>query len=177
MCSPPHVPNARLPSAHSLHNFLYSAASSRQVFRYAWHRSWHGARVMNTITTTSLCHGVASWKFGDCGKICVRIVMVNYSGWWAQHTWVGENFRWREWGGDLQNQGIGTFDVRDAAMARRNANCVWGTDRRVATVLLGNRRWCPHVTTQAILEHFSYVTWITTFGLWQVVPVIKPTHC
>jgi hypothetical protein len=176
MCLPPHISNARLPSVHSRQNFLYSAASPCQVFWYAWHRSWHGLHMMNAVTTTGLCHGVLSWKFGNCRKICVRIVMVNHSGWWAQHTWVGEIFRWREWGGNLQNQRIRTFDVRDVAMARRNANRIWDTDRRVAMVLLGNRCWCPYATTQAILEHFSYVTWITTFWLWQVVPVIKPTH-
>jgi len=36
---------------------------------------------MDTITTAGLCHGVLSWKFGNCGKIGVRIVMVNYGGW------------------------------------------------------------------------------------------------
>lgn len=176
MCLPPHTSNARLPSAHRHRNSLCLAASPRQVFWYAWHRSWHGAHMMNTVITTGLCHGVPSWKFGNCGKICVRIVMVNYGGWWAHHTWVGENFRWREWGGDLQNQRIRALDVRDAAMAWRNANCVWGTDRRVAMVLLRKRCRCPYATTQAILEHFSHVTWITTFWLRQVVPVIKPTH-
>jgi hypothetical protein len=168
--------NALLPSAHSCQNFLSSAASPRQVFWYAWHHSWNGAHMMNTVTTTGLCHGVLSRQFGNCGKICERIVMVNYSWWWVQHTGVGECFRWRDRGEDLQNQRIGTFDIRDAATARRDANCVRCTDRRVAMVLVGNRCLCPDVTTQAILEHLSYVTGVTTFWLWQVVPVIKPTH-
>jgi hypothetical protein len=129
---------------------------------------------MNTFITTGLCHGVLDWKFGNCRKICVWIVMVNYGRWWAQHTRAGVNFRWRQRGSDLQNQRVWILDVWDAAMVWRDANCIWGTDRRVATVLLWKRCWSIYATTQAILEHFSYVTWITTFRLRQVVPVIKP---
>lgn len=160
----------------SCQHFLQSAASSCQIFWYAWHYSWHGMHRLykqwrRNITSTGLRHdgrknGVLTWEFRNGRKICVGIVMVDYSSRWAQHSWVRKSFTWRERGRNLQNQWIRILYIRDASMAGWNANCIRGTDNRwVSAVHLRRWHWNIYLTAETILEHFSHVTWVTTFGL------------
>lgn len=162
---------------HSCQHFLQSTASPHQVFWYAWHYSWHGTHRLDrqwrhNITSTGLCHDrlknrILTWEFRNGRKIGVRIVVVNYSSRWAQYSWVRKGFIWRQRGRNLQNKRIRILDIWDTSMAGWDADCIRGTDnRRVSVVHLGRWYWSIYLTTETILEHFSYVTWVTTFRFW-----------